>query len=301
MIWFGSWPLSQSNRRHSGQDVFMSRCLGSVAAVAAAVVVVIVAFLLIESAPAFAHVGVTRFFTDRGWQPAARVGEGQFNLLPAIVGTSLAAAGAVVLATPLGILAAVYGRFLAPRFVAGLFRRMMELLAGIPSVVYGLWGLVVLVPMIARIRPPGASLLAGILILALMILPTIGLLVDAALVAVPVGHLQAAAALGLSRWRTVCCVVLPSIRGRLSTAVLLATGRALGETMAVLMVCGNVVRFPSSPFDPVRTLTAGIALEMGYAMGDHRAALFASGLLLMALVAGLVAMADRFGSATQNA
>jgi phosphate transport system permease protein len=170
----------------------------------------------------------------------------------------------------------------------------MELLAGIPSVVYGLWGLVVLVPLITQVQPPGSSLLAGILIVALMILPTVALLTEASLASLPPAYWRGSAALGLGTWATVQGVCLPAIRSGMLTAVMLATARALGETMAVLMVCGNVVQVPESVFAPVRTLTANIALEMAYALDLHRSALFASGLVLMLVVAGLVVLTDRW-------
>jgi len=170
--------------------------------------------------------------------------------------------------------------------------RMIELLAGIPSVVYGFWGLVVLVPQIAEIQPPGPSLIAGILILTIMILPTIALMADASLANVPQQYLRAAAALGLPRWATIWNVVFPAAKSGLFTGVILETGRAIGETMAILMVCGNVVQIPSSIFDPIRTLTANIALEMAYALGDHRAALFVSGLVLMAMIVALAVSAE---------
>jgi len=268
------------------------RLLRLCAGLSAMIVLVIVAFLVRESLPAWRSVGLARFVTDASWHPAPDASEGTFNLLPMIVGTLLTTAGAVLLAGPLGIASALFCRYYAPPMLARPYRMMIELLAGIPSVVYGFWGLVVLVPIIAGIAQPGASLLAGILILSLMILPTIALVADAAIGSVPQESLQAAAALGLSRWGTMAGVVLPAARSGLLTAVILATMRALGETMAVLMVCGNVVQLPGSLFAPVRTLTANIALEMAYAMGDHRSALFVSGLLLMGLVALLVAAAE---------
>lgn len=171
------------------------------------------------------------------------------------------------------------------------------LLAGIPSVVYGLWGLTVLVPLVSQWEPPGASLISAMLILALMILPTVALTSEAALAAVSHANLQGASALGLSRKGIVLGVALPSARKGIQTGVILATMRALGETMAVLMVAGNVVQTPTSLFDPVRMLTANIALEMPYAMGEHRAALFASGLLLM-LIVTLLAWLARDGAPT---
>jgi phosphate transport system permease protein len=257
------------------------------------IVVLIAGFLVMESWPALREVGLARFFTDASWHPAADAAGGRFNLLPMVWGTLHAMTGAVLLATPLGVLSAVFVHFYAPAGVGRVYRRMIELLAGIPSVVYGFWGLVVLVPLIRALHPPGPSLLAGVLILALMILPTIALMADAALAGVPQHQLRAAAALGLSRWRTVTGVVLPAARSGLYAGVILGSGRAIGETMAILMVCGNVVQTPSSIFDPIRTLTANIALEMAYALGDHRSALFVCGLLLLVLIIALATVAEQ--------
>jgi phosphate transport system permease protein len=172
---------------------------------------------------------------------------------------------------------------------------LVELLAGIPSVVYGFWGLTTLVPLINQLHPPGASLLAGILILALMILPTIALTTHAALLTVPGEYLRGAAALGMSRWGMIRGVALSTAKTGIVAGIMLAAGRAIGETMAVLMVAGNVVQHATSVFDPVRTLTANIALEMAYAMNDHRAALFVSGLTLMLLVITLSGVAGWLG------
>ena len=158
--------------------------------------------------------------------------------------------------------------------------------------VFGLWGLVVLVPLIARVGPPGQSVLAGVLVLAVMILPTIALVADAALGAVPEDTLRGGAAAGLSRWALVRSLALPSARAGIATGILLGTGRALGETMAVLMVTGNVVQVPGSLLAPVRTLTANIALEMAYATDAHRSALFVSGLALALVTIALVALVD---------
>lgn len=258
------------------------------ALVSGAIVLLIVLFLIWETLPILQSVGLNRFFTDPDWHPTSE----EFNLLPMLWGTLLVTVGAVLMATPLGILSAIFCHYYAPRAIASLYRRLIELLAGIPSVVYGFWGLVVLVPIIGRIQPPGASLLTGILILTLMILPTITLVADSTLVSVPPEYLRGCAAMGLGRWATVRGVVFPTVNSGLLTGVILGTGRAIGETMAVLMVCGNVVQTPKSIFDPVRTLTANIALEMAYAVGNHRAALFVSGLVLMAMVVTLVVAAE---------
>lgn len=273
---------------HWSTDGLLCWFLRGIATIAGVIVVLIVAFLIVEAFPVLHHVGLRRFFTDPSWHPA----QGLYNLTPMLWGTLFAMAGAVMVATPLGILSAVFCHYYAPPAVARPYRRLIELLAGIPSVVYGLWGLVVLVPLIGEIHPPGPSLLAGIVILAIMILPTIALMADASLANVPPHYLRGAAALGLPRWATVQGIVFPAAKSGLFTGVILETGRAIGETMAILMVCGNVVQTPSSFFDPIRTLTANIALEMAYALGDHRSALFVSGLVLMAMVVALAVSAE---------
>lgn len=273
-------------------DLLLLWTLRGIAALAGAIVLLILVFLMLESLPALRSVGLARFFSDPSWHPAGNATGGRFNLTPILIGTLTATAGAVLLATPPGIASAIFCRFYAPRPAGLLYQRVLELLAGIPSVVYGFWGLIVLVPLIQQWRPPGQSLLAAMLILALMILPTVALLSESALSAVPPAYLQGAAALGLSRWATVRGVALPAARSGIFTAVLLATGRAIGETMAVLMVAGNVVQMPRSVFAPIRTITANIALEVGYAMEHHRSALFVTGLMLMAMIAVLIALAE---------
>ncbi len=275
------------SRSHS--DLVLVWSLRGCAALVGAIVVLIVVFLVMESLPALQHVGLLRFFTDAAWHPT----ENLYNLLPMLWGTLFAMVGSVLIATPLGILSAMFCHYYAPPRVANYYRRLIELLAGIPSVVYGFWGLVVLVPLIGSLQPPGTSLLAGIAILTIMILPTIALMADASLANVPPHYLRGAHALGLSRWGIIRGVVFPAAKSGLFTGVILGTGRAIGETMAVLMVCGNVVQTPASLFEPMRTLTANIALEMAYALGDHRAALFVSGLVLMAIIVALVMAAER--------
>lgn len=280
--------LKSKTLSSSPNDLWLIWILRTGAVIAGAIALLIVVFLILESLPVLNHVGVTRFFTDSSWNPTA----GLYNLLPMLLGTLLAMVGSVVIATPIGILSAVFCQFYAPRAVASFYRRLIELLAGIPSVVYGFWGLVVLVPLIGKIHPPGPSLLAGIAILTVMILPTIALVADASLAKVPTSYLQGATALGLSRWATIRRVVFPAAKSGLFTGLILEIGRAIGETMAILMVCGNVVQTPKSLFDPIRTLTANIALEMAYATGDHRSALFVSGLVLMGMIVLLVAVAE---------
>ncbi|MEA5513571.1 phosphate ABC transporter permease subunit PstC [Nodularia sp. UHCC 0506] len=272
----------------SQSDIVLLLILRLFAAITGIIVILITGFLLLEALPVLQQIGWSRFFTDPSWHPV----EEFYNLLPMLWGSLLVTLGAVILAAPIGIGSAIFCQYYAPAFIAVFYRQLINLLAGIPSVVYGFWGLVVLVPLIGRLQPPGTSLLAGIAILTFMILPTIALTAEASFAKVPEEYLQGAAALGISHWGTIRGVVLPAAKSGLFTGLILGTGRAIGETMAVLMVCGNVVQTPSSLFDPVRTLTANIALEMAYATGNHRSALFVSGLLLMMAIACLVAIAE---------
>ncbi|WP_342348912.1 phosphate ABC transporter permease subunit PstC [uncultured Nitrospira sp.] len=279
---------SRNISSHFTSENLLSWSVRLLASLAGGLLLLVVAYLIREAWPALQQIGVSRFFSDPDWYPT----EDLFLLTPMIWGTVLTTAGSVLLAAPLGILSALFCHFYAPPFLGRWYRRMIELLAGIPSVVFGFWGLVVLVPLIGRWHPPGPSLLAGILILTLMIIPTITLVAHASIAHIPAAYIHNATALGFSRWSIIRHVILPTTKVGLCTGILLGLARALGETMAMLMVCGNVVRTPSHLFDPIRTLTANIALEMAYALGNHRAALFVSGLFLMGLVVIFVALAE---------
>ncbi|MEM6793719.1 MAG: phosphate ABC transporter permease subunit PstC [Acidobacteriota bacterium] len=271
-------------------DALLLAALRSCGAISAGVVVVIGFFMVAESWPALSAIGPQRLVTDPSWHPT----EDRFNMVPMVLGTLAATAGSLLLTAPLGLGSAVFLRFHAPPRLAGPFRRILEILAGVPSVLYGLWGISVLAPRIAQISPieQGQSLLAGILILSFMTLPTIALTAENALASVPADSVRGAAARGLGTRAIAWSVAVPAARGGILTGILLQTARALGETMAVLMVCGNIVRVPGSVFDPVRTLTANIALEMGYADAHHRSVLYISGLVLLAMVAALVLLAE---------
>ncbi len=255
--------------------------------ICAAVVILIVTFVLYEAWPALTKVTPGRFFTDASWHPTL----GRFRMWPMLVATLLVTIGSVIMTTPLGLMSAVFLHFYAPALLAALYRRVLFIVASVPSVVYGLWGITALVPLIARISPSGQgySVLAGMLVISFMTLPIVALTIDTALAMVPREYLVAAAALGLSRRAMAWRVALPVAWRGVVAGVLLQTARVLGETMAVLMVCGNVVQVPRSLFSPVRLLTANIALEMGYAADEHRSALFVGGLWLL-LVVGLMAL-----------
>jgi phosphate transport system permease protein len=222
----------------SRADRHLVALLRACALLTAAIVLLILLFLVKESWPLLRHVPLTRFVTDASWHPV----QGLYQLTPMLSATLYSTLGAIG--------SALFSRYYAPNFVAGGFRRLIELLVGIPSVVYGFWGLTTLAPLIGRLHPPGVSLLTGVLILTLMILPTVALTVDAALAAVPIAYIRGGAALGLSRWGLISGVVLPSARSGIAAGTLLAAGRAIGETMAVLMVAGNIVfliRYAHSP------------------------------------------------------
>lgn len=268
-------------------DWLVEWVLGAFALLAGGLVLLIVAFLLKGAWPAFESGLLPRLFADETWRPGSER-DPQFGLLPMLAGSILVTVLAAVIATPIGIAGAVFHRF----YLSGRWEtwnhRMLELLAGIPSVVFGFWGLTVLVPLINRLHPPGQSLLAAGLVLALMILPTVALTSQAALRAVPENLFLAAAGLGLGRARTILSIALPAAKSGIGAGVVLSIARAIGETMAVVMVCGNIAKFPTSVFDPVRPVTSTIALEMGYATESHQALLYAAGLLLVLVTAALV-------------
>lgn len=257
----------------------------------AAIVFLIVAFLLGEAFPLISKGDVTRFFTDEGWWPR----DASFNMTPMVVASLYLTIGALLVATPLSLAISLVTTFKAPTGLARLMRNLVELSAAVPTVVYGLWGVSAIVPIINLWSPPGASLLAGVLVVALMIIPTITVLTQSALQMVPFAYVQGAAALGVSKNQTLLRIVVPAARQGIFSAMVLGAARAIGETMVVLMVCGNIVQVPTSLFEPVRALTANIALEMPYAMGDHRASLFVAGLLMLLLVSVLVAAGEWVG------
>jgi phosphate transport system permease protein len=267
------------------RDRIARALLSVLAVVAGSGLVLIILFVLLEGWTAIpALVGTV-------WDSEAD----RFGLLPMVVGTVAVTMCAMVMAIPAGVGMALFLTEVAPLWIRVPVRSIIQALAGIPSVVYGFIGLSLLIPAIrSGLGGPGFSLLAGGLVLGVMVLPTIATISEDALRAVPTSLREGAAALGASPWQTVRRVLLPAARSGLITAVVLGLGRALGETMAVLMVTGNVAVQPSSVLDPIRTVTATIALEMGYATGRHRDALFAVGVLLLAAVLAVNAAARRW-------
>ncbi|GAB1232284.1 phosphate ABC transporter permease subunit PstC [Ferrigenium sp. UT4] len=279
--------MRNTSFRWRADTLLASYAKGS-ALLAGLLLLLVLGLLVRESWPVLSAEG-WRGLQAQGWYPAS----GQLNLLPMLAATLALGMGALLLALPLGVASAVFVRFYAPVWCVEPTRYMLVLLAGIPSVVFGLWGLTALVPLLAMWQAPGVSLLAATLVLTLMIVPTIAASSEAALAALPKSLLDGGAALGLSQRGIVWGIALPAARAGIFAGVILALMRALGETMAVLMVAGNVVQMPAGLFDPVRALTANIALEMPYATGVHRAALFATGLLLLGLVIALALWSAR--------
>jgi phosphate ABC transporter permease protein PstC len=247
-------------------------------------------FIFMEGLPFILGQGPGRFLLGREWNPAA----GVFGILPMLIASVLVTLGAMLVGAPFGIAGAIFLNEFVPRSVMRTIKPMIELLAGIPSVVYGFIGVVVLAPVIRdRLGGPGLSLLAASIVLGIMILPTVISISSDALAAVPQSYREGALALGATRWQSVHMVTLKAARSGILAGVILGMGRAIGETMAVIMVAGNTVRIPQSPLDSVRTLTANIALEMASAAGDHRRALFAIGVVLFVFIMVLNTAAAR--------
>ena len=253
------------------------------------VLVLITVFIIAQGAPIIAEVGLFKFIFGMRWAPS----QGEFGIFPMIVGSVAVTLGAAILGVPIGICCSVFLAEYAPVAFRNIFRPAIQLLAGIPSVVYGFWGLIFIVPLIRDyLGGPGLSLLAGSVILAIMVLPTVISISEVSILALPKTYKEGARALGLGHWQAIRSVLLPAAKSGIVAAVILGIGRALGETMAVIMVLGNAVAMPESVLDPIRTLTTNIGIEMGYATGDHRQALFATGIVLFIVIMLLNASAQ---------
>jgi phosphate ABC transporter permease protein PstC len=254
------------------------------ASVSAASVAMITIYMVLSGLPALLKIGIFPFLFGTVWQPTNATLP-QFGILPMILATLAATTGAVLFGVPIGLLTATFLAEIAPKRLVAFIRPAIELLAGIPSVIYGFFGLQLLVPLIQKIfrLPTGATLFSAIVILAIMILPTLISTAETGLRAVPAGYREASLAMGATRVATIFKVTIPAARSAILSGVVLSVGRAIGETMAVIMVAGNVPKLPQL-FSAVRPLTVGIALEMSYASGLHREALFAIGLVLFCFI-----------------
>lgn len=249
-------------------------------------VALIFVFVGLRGWPAFTEVGIGNFLGGRVWAP----GSEQFGILPLIWGTVLVMAGALALGTPLAVATAIFLAEIATPRVRSIVRPAVELLAGIPSVIYGFFGLVMLRPLVANMSGGlGFGAVTAWIILAIMIVPTIATLSQDALESVPDGIREASYAMGATTWQTISRVLLPAAKIGIIDAVILGMGRAIGETMAVLMVVGNAPVFPKDVFSPLSTLTTQIVMDMPYAVGLHRTALFGMAIILFLVSMLLVA------------
>ncbi len=258
--------------------VFFVTALTSIVAVA-----LICLFLFINGIPAMADIGVFRFLLGRDWAPSDI--PAAFGIFPMILGSLYVTAGAILFGVPIGVLTAVFMARMCPPGLYRLVKPALDLLAGIPSIVYGFFGLMIIVPTMQNLfGGTGKSILTASILLGIMILPTVIGISESAIRAVPPSYYEGALALGAGHSRAVYAAVVPAARSGISASVVLGIGRAVGETMAVVMVAGNQAVVPKSIFKGVRTLTANIVMEMGYAADLHREALIATGVVLFVFI-----------------
>ncbi len=265
---------------------FLYVLLLAAASVAVLGLLLIFLFSLVRGVPIFAKVGVPSILFSTDWAPTT----GQFGILSFIFGSFAVTIGALALGAPLAVSTAIFLSEVASPLVKTIVRPAVELLAGIPSVVYGFFGVIVIVPLVRSVvGGSGMNIVSGWIILAFMIVPTIAAISEDAIAAVPKSVREGSAAMGATQWQTIRGVILPAARRGIIDAIVLGTGRAVGETMAVLMVVGNAAVIPRTLADPVRTLTSAIILDMPYASGDHQSALFGVGLVLLVVSMSFVA------------
>jgi phosphate ABC transporter permease protein PstC len=263
------------------RDKIIHAALTIVALSAISSLALITVFIFKEGLPIILRVGVKNFFLSGDWYPS----EGKFGILNMIVGSLVVTAGAIIIGAVFGLGCAIVLTQFAPRQLVVILKPAIEILAGIPSVVFGFIGVVVLVPLVRQyLGGPGLSILTSSIVLGIMVLPTVTSISVDVIQAVPRSYRDGSIALGATRWQTTYMVIIKAAKSGIIAALILGMGRAIGETMAVIMVAGNALELPHSILDPVRTLTSNIALEMGYAAGDHRQALFATGVTLFVII-----------------
>jgi len=244
-------------------------------------VVLICLFLFVNGVPAMKEIGLGDFLLGQKWKPS----NDKYGIFPMILGSIYVTGGALLIGVPIGILTAIFMARFCPKSLYRFLKPAIELLAGIPSVVYGFFGLVVMVPFVREIfGGHGTSILTASILLGIMILPTIIGVAESAIRAVPNSYYEGALALGATHERSVFCTILPAAKSGITAGIVLGIGRAIGETMAVIMVAGNQARMPNGILRGIRTLTANIVLEMGYATDLHREALIATGVVLFVFI-----------------
>lgn len=244
-------------------------------------VIVICYFLAGQGLPAMVEIGVSDFLTGTLWKPL----EGHFGIFPMIVGSIYVTAGAIILGVPVGLLCAIFMAKFCPRRLYSVLKPAVDLLAGIPSIVYGFFALMVIVPVVQELTgTSGKGILTASIMLAIMILPTIVSVSEASIRAVPESYYEGSLALGATHERSVFFATVPAAKSGIMAGVILGVGRAIGETMAVSMVAGNQPILPDSILSGVRTMTANVIIEMGYAEGLHREALIATAVVLFVFI-----------------
>jgi phosphate transport system permease protein len=265
-------------------------------------VVLIFGFLLKEGFSFFIHEGVTNFVGGKFWYPSSDPAE--FGILALIIGSVLVTVGACIIAVPIGIMSALYISEMAPKSIRDILKSLVELMAAVPSVVIGFVGMVTVAPFIRIFFdiPTGLTAFTGSLMLAFMAIPTIVTISEDAIRSVPWQYKEGALALGATKWQTIRRVVLKAAMPGIIAAIMLGIGRVIGETMAVMMITGNAAHIPHSIFEPVRTMTATIAAEMGETVrgGLHYQALFAIGLVLFSITFLVNVIADLFLGKSKN-
>ncbi len=260
------------------KNVFLVAALTSIIAVA-----LICVFLFANGIPAMSKIGIFQFLLGKDWSPGNE--PASYGIFPMILGSIYVTAGALIIGAPVGVLTAVFMAKFCPKKVHKVLKPAVGLLAGIPSVVYGFFGLVVIVPFVRNVfGGNGSSMLTASILLGIMILPTIIEVSESAIRAVPDSYYEGALALGASRERSIFFATLPAAKSGIMASIVLGIGRAIGETMAVIMVAGNQARMPAGLLKGVRTLTANIVIEMGYAADLHRGALIATAVVLFAFI-----------------
>lgn len=276
----GALPRPVCRTRRWREDA--ARILFALAAcVSVLAVALICVFLFANGVPGMVKIGLWDFLSGKRWKP----GSGLYGILPFVLGSIYVTAGALLVGVPAGLMTALYLSHFASQRAARVMRPAVSLLAGIPSVVYGFFGLVVLVPLVRRLfGGTGSSLLTACVLLGMMILPTVVTVSESALNAVPASYYEGALALGATHERSVFHVVLPAARSGVTAAITLGMGRAIGEATAVMMVAGNRTSMPGGLLKGVRTLTSNIVLEMGYAADLHREALIATAVVLFVFI-----------------
>lgn len=266
---------------NNAKEIFMKCIFLAAACTSVLAVALICIFLFANGLPAISEIGLFDFLLGQKWKPTNDI----YGILPMILGSIYVTAGAILIGVPIGVLTAVFMAKFCPKAIYRPLKAATELLAGIPSIVYGFFGLVVLVPFIrANFEGNGNNILTASILLGIMILPTIIGVSESAIRTVPQHYYEGALALGATHERSVFSVILPAARSGVLAGVVLGIGRAIGETMAVMMVAGNQARMPEGIFKGIRTMTTNIVMEMGYAADLHREALIATAVVLFVFI-----------------